>query len=152
MIGAILLLGIVIFGLQILFGKGKVETFYKFLIWLIVAPILISIGFNHFLWLWCGLPFWSQILLILLLPFLASALLRAMFPKAKWLQNMQAAIFQILIYIVAFPFRLLWRTGRFISQRERRTIRLNPYRPVIGGGIPLRSERREANPRENIFE
>lgn len=152
MVGGILLLVIVIFGISLMFGKGKVENYFKFLIWLIVTPILISIGFNHFLWFWYDLPFWTQISLILVLPFLVSALLRAMFPKAKWLQVLQTTIFQTLIYIVAFPFRLVWRTGRLISQKESQTVRLNPYPPVVGGRPPLQNEGRKANPRGNIFD
>ena len=52
MIGGILLLGIAVFGLMVLFGKGKPENYYKFLIWLIFAPVLLAIGYNHALWFW----------------------------------------------------------------------------------------------------
>jgi len=152
MIGGILLLAITVFGLMVLFGKGKPENYYKFLIWLIFAPILLAIGYNHALWFWLGLPLGMQILSILLVPFLAAAIFRLMFPKAKWLQALQTAVFQTLIYAATFPLRFVWRAGRFIFQRERQTQRLNPYRPVVGGRPPLQNERREAAQRGNIFD
>lgn len=145
MIGEILLLAIVIFGISLMLGRGRTENYFKFLIWLIVAPVLISTDFNHFLWVWYDLPFWAQIPLILVLPFIASALLRMMFPKAKWLQVLQATVFQTLIYSATFPFRFLWRASQFFFQRERRPQRLNPYRPIVGGRPPLQNERRETN-------
>lgn len=152
MIGGILLLGIAIFGLLVLFGKGKPENYYKFLIWLIFAPVLLAIGYNHALWFWFGLPLSMQILSILLIPFFVSAILKLMFPKAKWLQDLQKVLFQTLIYVMTFPFRFLWRAGQFFFQRERRTQRLNPYRPVVGGRPPLQNERRQTNQRKNIFD
>lgn len=151
MIGGILLLAIVVFGLQVLFGK-KPENYYKFLIWLIFAPLLLAIGYNHALWFWLGLPLWMQILSLLLVPFFISAVLRFLFPKAKWLQSLQTAIFQTLIYAATFPFRFLWRAGRFFFEREHRSQRLNPYRPVVGGSPPFQNERREAGRRGDVFD
>ena len=151
MIGGILLLAIAVFGLQVLFGK-KPDSYYKFLIWLIFAPMLLAIGYNHALWFWYGLPFWMQILSILLVPFLVSAILRLLFPKAKWLLDMQAIVFQTLIYVVTFPLRFIWRAGLFVFQRERRPQRLNPYRLVVGGRPPIQNQRREIGHRRNIFD
>lgn len=152
MVGGILLLAIVIFSISIIFGFGKVENYYKSLVWLIFAPLLLAIGYNHALWFWFQLPLWMQILSILLVPFLVSAVLRLLFPKAKWLQDLQAVVFQTLIYVVTFPLRFVWRTGQFIFQRERRAQRLNPHRPIIGGRPPLQNERREIGHRRNIFD
>lgn len=151
MIGGILLLAIAVFGLMVLFGKGQVENYFQFLIWLIFAPVLLAIGYNHAFWFWYGLPVWIQILSILLIPFFVSASLRILFPKAKWIQSLQTAIFQTLIYAVTFPFRLFWRGGQFFFQRERRTQRLNPYRSVIGGGPPLQNERHEETHKGTIL-
>lgn len=137
MIGGILLLAIVVFGLGILFGKGKVENYYKFLIWLIFAPVLFAIGFNHMVWFWLGLPLWAQILGVLLAPFLVWSLLRLLLPNAKWLQDLQALIFQTVLYAITFPVRLLWRAGRLILERERHRVRLNAYRPVVGSRPPI---------------
>ncbi|MEK7724909.1 MAG: hypothetical protein AAB336_11200 [Acidobacteriota bacterium] len=152
MIGGILLLAMAIFGLMVLFGKNKPENYYQFLILLIFAPILLAIGYNHALWFWLGLPFWMQILSILFTPFLVSAVLRLIFPKAKWLQSLQTVVFQSLVYATTFPFRFLLRAGQFFFQRERQTQRLNPHRPVIGGRPPLQNNRQEANQRGDIFD
>ena len=151
MINGILLLVIAVFGIQVLFGK-KPEDYYKFLIWLIFAPVLLAIGYNHAVWFWLGLPLWIQILSLLLVQFLVATILKLMFPKAKWLQSLQTAIFQTLIYVVTFPLRFLWRAGQFFFQRERRTQRLNPHHPVVGGRPPLQNERQEVNQRGNIFD
>ena len=152
MILGILLLAVSVFGLSVLFGTGKVENYYKFLIWLIFAPLLLAIGYNHVVWFWFWLPLWLRILSILLVPFFVSAILRFMFPKARWLHEAQTVIFQTLIYAATFPLRFLWRAGRFFFQRERRTQRLIPNRPVVGGRPPLRNEQVEAGRRNNIFD
>lgn len=152
MIGGFLLLGIAIFGLMVLFGQGKPENYCKFLIWLIFAPVLLAIGYNHALWFWFGLPWWMQVLSLLLIPFLIGAVLKLVFPKAVWLQALPATVFQTLVYAVTFPFRFVWRAGQFFLQREHRPQRLNPYRPVVGGRPPLQNERREANVRGNVFD
>lgn len=152
MIGGILLLAVAVFGLLVLFGKGKPENYYEFLIWLIFAPVLLAIGSNHALWFCFTLPLRTRVLSLLLAPFFVSAILKLLFPRAKWLQNLQAIIFQLLIHTVTFPLRFLWRAGKLLLQRERRTVRLNPYRPIVGGRVPLQNERREVNPRDNIFD
>lgn len=152
MIGGILLLGIAIFGLLVLFGQAKPEQIFKLAIILIFAPVLLAIGYNHAIWFWLGLPLWMQIISVLLIPFLVPAILKIIFPGARWLQDLQSIIFQTLIYAATFPFRLLFRSGQYFFQRERRNQRLNPYRPVIGGRPPLENERREAGQRGNIFD
>lgn len=152
MIGAIILLGIAIFGLSVLFGKNKPDQLYQFLIWLIFAPILLAIGYNHALWFWFDLPLWLQILSILLIPFMISVILKLIFPKAKWIQSLQTTIFQTLIYSATFPFRFLWRSAQFLLQRERRPQRLNPIRPVVGARPPLQNENQAGNQRNNIFD
>ncbi len=151
MLGGFLILAVIVFGFSIMLGV-KVEKFYKLLLWLVFAPLLIDAAYCGFIWTWQSAPLWMQILSVLLLPFFISALLKRIFPKAKWLQALQAVIFHTLIYTVTFPFRFLWRAGKFLLQRERQTIRLNPYHPVVGGRVPLQNERREANPRDNIFD
>jgi hypothetical protein len=152
MVGGILLLAIAVFGILIMFGKAKPETFYKFVIFLIFAPLFLAVGVNHVLWLWYGLPLGAQVLSILLLPFLLSVSLRMLFPKAKWLQSLQTVVFQTLIYFVTFPFRFLWRAGQFFFRRERQIQQLNPYRPVVGAKPPVQNERRKESPREKILD
>jgi FlaA1/EpsC-like NDP-sugar epimerase len=152
MAGEVLLIAIAVFGISILFGQGEVEKYYKFLIWLIIAPLLLAIGCNHAVWFFLQLPLWMRILSILLVPFFVSALLRLLFPKAKWLQGLQTVVFQTLIFAVTFPLRFVWRAGQFFFRRESRTQKLNPYRPVVGGRPPLENQRREVQPRADIFD
>ena len=142
LVSGILLIAVLVFGLSIMFGKAEPDRFYKLLISLIIGPILLSIGFNHLVWFWGGLPLWTQVIAILLLPFLISAILRTVFPNAKWLQQTQAVLFQTLVYLITFPLRLLWRGGRLLFERERHGERLNPYNPVAGGRAPVIRERK----------
>ena len=144
-IGAILLLGLVVFGLQVLFGRQDAGKIYTFLILLIIGPILLSIGMSHSVWFWEGLPLWAQIIVILILPFLLMAVIRRFLPKSAALDRAQGVAFDTLVYIVTFPVRLIWRSGQFILRRERRPAQLNPRRPVVGGRPPLVNyrERRE---------
>lgn len=144
MLGSILIIAIVLFGFSIMIG-GKGENLHKFLIWLVLGPFLV--GFMYctvFSW-WTVAPLWVQILSVLLVLALLAALLRVIFPKAKWLDGLLESIMQILIYLVTFPFRLIWRSGRFAFQKERQIYRLDPYRPVVGGRPPL--EDQGGNPR-----
>ncbi len=136
-IGAILLLGLLVFGLQVLFGRADAGKSYPFLILLIVGPILLSIGLSHSLWLWEGLPLWAQVVTIIALPFLVMAVLRRFLPKSAALDRAQDVAFDMLIYIVTFPIRLVWRSGQLILRRERRAVRLNVNRPAVGGRPPL---------------
>lgn len=145
MIGAILLLGLMIFALQVLFGRRDAGTIYSFLILLIVGPILLSIGISHSVWFWEGLPVWAQVVSVILLPFLLFAILRRLLPKSPAIDAAQGAIFDTLVYAITFPFRLIWRSGRLVHDRERRRGRLNPYRPVVGGRPPLMRDREERN-------
>lgn len=152
MIGGLLLLSVAVFGIRVLFGKTKPENLFMFAVVLIFAPVLLAVGYNHAVWYWSSQQLWIRILGILLVPFFFSAILRLMFPQAKWIQSFQTTVFQTLIYFITFPFRFLWRAGRFFFERERRTQRLSPYKSVVGIRPPLQNERREANPRANIFD
>ncbi len=136
-VGAILLLGLAIFGLQVLFGRQDAGKIYPFLILLIVGPILLSIGLSHSIWFWDRLPLWAQVITVILLPFILLAVLRRFLPKSAAFDRVQAVAFDTLVYVVTFPVRLLWRSGQFILRRERRPARLNPRRPVVGGRPPL---------------
>ncbi|MBK8464955.1 MAG: hypothetical protein IPL32_03915 [Chloracidobacterium sp.] len=148
MIGGILLLAIVVFGLQILFGHGKPENFVKLLIWLVFAPILISIGYNHLLWLWSGLPFWAQLLSLALIPFILVAILKMAFPKAAWLNGLLSILYDTLVFAVTFPFRFVFRAVGFIFRRERQRTPLERYRPVVGGRPPIQNLRQEGGRRD----
>lgn len=152
MVGGILLLGIAIFGLLIMFGKARAEQFYKFIIFLILGPVLLGVGINHVLWFWYGMPLWSQILSILLAPFLLSALLQLLLPKAAWLGRLQAVLFESFVYAAAFPFRLLWRSVKFAFNQERQQTKLNPNRPVVGGRPPMRTEGEKRDRDNKLFD
>lgn len=152
MIGGLLLLAIAVFGVMVLFGKARPEQLFKFAIILIFAPVLLAVGYNHVLWFWLDLPLRTRALSLLLVPFFVSALLRLMFPKAKWLEGLQVVVFQTLIYLVTFPIRFLWRAGRFVFRRERRTARLNPHRPVVGGRPPFINDGEGRKNQNDLFD
>lgn len=144
-LGAILLIGLVVFGLQVLFGRQDAGKIYPFLILLIVGPILLSIGLSHAVWFWDGLPLWGQVVTILALPFLLMAVIRRFLPRSSALDRAIGVAFDTVVYLVTFPVRLLWRSGQHVLRHERRPARLNPRRPVVGGRPPLMNyrERRE---------
>lgn len=146
MIGSILLLVIVVFGLQILFGRGKPENLVKFVVFLIFGPILLAIGFNHLLWFWGGLPLWAEVLCLLLIPFLLAAFLKMAFPRAAWLNFIQAFVFDTVLFIFTFPFRFIYRAFRLFFQRERRRVPLDPYRPAVGRRPPILYRRNDNRP------
>ena len=140
MIGGIILLAVAVFGLSVLFGKGKIEDYFKFAVCLIFLPVLLGIGINHAEWFWLGLPLWMQVLTILLAPFLAIAVLFYFFPKAKWLQGLFEAVFQFLIYLVTFPMRFVWRAGKLLLNKERHITRLDSRRATVGSKPPLKDQ------------
>lgn len=145
MIGGFLLLAIAVFGLSVLFGKGKIEDYLKFAVWLIFAPVLFAIGINHVEWLWLGLPLWMQVLTVLLAPFFAMGVLLYFFPKAKWLRGLLEAVFQFLIYLITFPVRLVWRAGKFLLQKERSVSQLDSHKAVVGSKPPLKDQQHRRN-------
>lgn len=134
------MLAIVLFGLSVLFGKGKIDDYNKFLIWLIIAPVLLSIGLNHVLWLWYGLPPWVQVLTVFLAPFLIMVVLCYLFPKAKWLSGLFEVVFQFLIYLITFPVRFVWRAWSFFLQKERHISQIESHRAVVGSRPPLKDQ------------
>lgn len=131
-------MAIAIFGLNVLFGKGKIEDYFKFVVWLIFAPVLLAVGINHVEWFWLGLPLWAQVLTVLFAPFFIMAVLHHLFPKAKWLRGLFEAVFQSLIYFITFPVRFVWRAGEFFLQKERRISQLDSRRAAVGSKPPLK--------------
>jgi len=149
--GIILFLVIAVFGVAVLFGQAKAENFYKFFVFLIFAPVLAAIGWNHALWFYFGLPLWAQIVCLVLLPFLALAELSVALPKVAWLNTILGHLFDVLAYILAFPFRILFRAARLLAkERQRRS--LDPFRPVVGNRPPLEESRRMTSQRSNLFD
>lgn len=146
MIGGILLLAIAVFGLQILFGRGEPANYVKFLVWLIFAPIIAAIGYSHVLWAWNDLPLGVQVATLAVLPFVVLVILRIAFPRAAFLVRLRTWLFEALIMILTFPFRLVIRAGRLVLQRERRRVPLDRHRPAVGGRPPVRIQPRERRP------
>lgn len=143
MIGFILLLMIAVFGLLVLFGRGKLENYVKLIVWLIFAPLLVAIGYNHLIWVWSGLPLWGRLLSLTLVPFAFFAILRMAFPNARWLSVFLTTLFDTLVFAITFPIRFVFRAASFIFQRERQRTPLEQYRPVVGGPPPIQNSRRE---------
>lgn len=137
MTGAILMLGIVVFGLLIIFGQADVNRFYKLVIFLIAGPILVSIALGHIQWFWEGLPGWGQLVALMTAPFLLAAVLKAFFPRPGLIGQVFQVLFDTVVYAVTFPFRLVWRSGRLLFGRERHHVRLDPRRSVVGGRPPV---------------
>lgn len=148
----ILLLAVIIFGFSLMLGKGKIENFFKFLILLLIAPVLITFGIDYLRCSYNSLPLWMQIISILLIPLLLLALLRLAFPKVGGLQKLQTLIFEALVFAFTFPFRFLWRSGRFIFQKEGRTTRLNPHRAAVGNKPPVVNRFKRRENENNLFE
>jgi hypothetical protein len=147
MISSVLLLAVVAAGFGIMFGGFKSERLFQFLIWLLVAPLLLCAVLNPLIELYFGLPHWVQILSFMFLPVAFYIILRLLLPRAKWLGALEAAVFNTLVFALAFPLRLVWRVATFTFERERRRTKLNPYRPVVGSRPPLVNERRVTPPK-----
>ena len=137
MASAILMLGIAIFGLLMIFGRADVNRFYKLVIFLITGPILLGIALSHIEWFWGGLPAWGRIAAILATPFLFAAVLKSLFPGNPFIGRTLTVLFDALVYIVTFPVRLLWRSGRYVARREGHQLRLDQRRSVVGGRPPI---------------
>lgn len=141
-----LLLAFIIVGFCTMFGYLKSDSIYKVLIWLIVGPLLLWFIYNEWTQFYAHLPWWWQVVSLILLPFVLLALLRFFLPKSAWITRLQQAIFDALVFCLTFPIRLVWRAGRQIIDRERHRIRLQRHRPAVGGRPPLRTpERRNIN-------
>jgi hypothetical protein len=139
--GGVLLLAICVFGLLVLFGKADSNRFYKFLIFLIVAPILVSIGISHLAWFWDGSSITTKILLILALPIIVLTLPRMFLPKAWGVDGLLGGLFQAAVSIISFPLRLVWRVAAYVFGHERRSVPLDRYRPAVGTRPPVLERR-----------
>lgn len=151
MLSGVLILAVIVLGFCIMLGV-KAEKLNKLVLWLIVAPLFIDVAYISSIWAWQCAPLWMQILSALLIPFFILALLKMVLPTAKWLQTLQELFFQTLIYAVTFPFRFLWRAGRFLLQRERRAVQLNPHRPAVGNRPPIINGRDRRENQNNLFD
>lgn len=135
--GALLLLAVCIFGVLVLFGKGDTDRYYKFLIFLIVGPILASIALSHVEWYWDDLSLSTKGAILLLTPFLIAALARGLLPRSLGLDKGIEAVFSAAVTLISFPIRLLWRVVSFVFVRERHSVPLDRYQPTIGTRPPM---------------
>lgn len=145
-----LVLALTITGICIMLGYLKPESIYKILIWLIAGSLLLSLAYSEWTQFYANLPLWLQCIGLILLPFILLFLLRFLLPKAAWINRLQQAVLDALVYFLTFPVRLIWRAGRQIVDREHHRIRLQRHRPAVGGRPPLRTpERRNTNFRDD---
>ena len=141
MMGGILLIALAVFGLSWLFGFGKPERFVKFIIWLVFGPVLLSLLYSEWLSFFFEFPFIAKAGFLVAIPFLLLFALKLFFPNSTQIRSITDFIWNLLVFLLTFPFRLFWRSSKQISERERNRIRLQRYRPVVGGRAPLRNKR-----------
>jgi hypothetical protein len=140
MVAGILLLGLAIFGLCWLFGFGKPERLVKFVVWLTFGPILLGVFFGEWSSFYSGLPWYAQVMFLTALPFAILFGFRLFFPQSTLIRGTIDFAWSFLVFWVTFPIRLIWRSGRHVSERERNRTRLQRYRPAVGGRPPLRND------------
>lgn len=141
MVAGILLIGLVAFGLSWLFGFGKPERLVKFIVWLIFGPVLLGVFYSEWSNFFSSLPFFGQIAFLIIIPFILLLALHMFFPNSSLIRGIVDFIWNMLVFLLSFPVRLLWRSGKHISNTERNRIRLQRYRPSVGGRPPLRNDR-----------
>lgn len=145
MITGILLLSLMIFALSWLFGLGKPERLLKLIVWLIFGPLLLALLYNEWLSFFSGLPLAGQIALVIAVPFFLLFALTVMFPGSRGVSITVDVLWNFLIFLLTFPARLLWRSGRQIADRERNRIRLQRNLPIVGGRPPLVTQRQRVD-------
>ena len=119
MIGGILLIALVVFGLSWLFGFGKPERFVKFIVWLLFGPVLLGLLYSEWLGFYFDLPLIAKAILLIAIPFLLLFALRLFFPNSPQIRSITDFIWSLLVFLLTFPVRLFWRSGRQISDREQ---------------------------------
>lgn len=142
MLGGIILLLLVFGGLGIMFGYTEPKRIVQYLIWLIVGPVLIGIALNEWFGFYSSLSWVAKLLFIVALPFILLLILRTILPKSALVRSITDVLWNALVFAFTFPFRLLFRSGRLISQRERTRIRLAANQTVVGRRPPLAPPRR----------
>ena len=141
MLGGVLLLALVAFGLSWLFGFGRPERFVKFVVWLVFGPLLLGLLYSEWLGFYSDAPILIRLIVWVGLPFVILLSLRFLFPNSPYFRRASEVIWDFFVFFLTFPLRLIWRSGRQISERERHRMRLERYRPAVGGRPPLRNDR-----------
>ncbi len=145
MISGILLLSLVVFGLSWLFGLGRPDRLVKFIICLIFGPLLIGLFYNEWLNFYSELPLIGQIMIVVGVPFFLLFALRVLFPSSHGVSAATGVLWSLVVFVLSFPARLLWRSGVQIADRERNRVRLQRHRPAVGGRPPLVHYRNRAD-------
>jgi hypothetical protein len=140
MFGGVLLLALVVFGLSWLFGFGKPERFVKFIVWLIFGPVLLGLLYSEWLSFYSDATFLVKVIIWVGVLFVILLSLRFLFPSSPYFRRMSETIWDFVVFFLTFPFRLIWRSGRQVSEGERNRARLQRYRPAVGGRPPLRND------------
>lgn len=141
MLAGILLISLVAVGLCWMFGFGRPERLVKFLAWLTFGPLLLGLFVNEWTSYYYEQSWFVRIALLAAVPFLILFLIRFLFSDSRFVKAATDYVWELLIFGMTFPVRLLWRSGLQISEREGNRIRLQRYRPVIGGRPPFRNDR-----------
>lgn len=137
MIGQLLLLGIAIFGILVMFGRADIKRILWLIPVLIFGPILLSTASSHLVVFWDSLsPFWKFVTSVSL-AFVLPTAVRTFFPRMRWPDAFLDVLGRAATWVVAFPFRILYRAGLLIFDRERRPQRLVAHRRTVGGAPPF---------------
>ena len=96
MIGGILLIALVVFGLSWLFGFGKPERFVKFIIWLIFGPLLLGLLYGEWRGFYFDLPLVAKAALLIAIPFILLCALRLFFPNSPQIRSICDFIWNLL--------------------------------------------------------
>lgn len=104
MITLLLVIGLLIFGIKVMTGKASItEKALKFLGLMIFGPVLVMVAGNHLGWLFIQLPLPSQIVIVLVSPFVLLGIISALFPKSKLLKSLRSG----LATCIKYPFQLI---------------------------------------------
>ena len=135
---SILVLLIVVAGLGLMFGWIEPKQIGTLVAWLILGPILLCLASGYWLSFYNTLPLALRVLTWIALPFVLLIVLRALLPKATWVNIAFRALFDLLIFAATFPLRFIWRSARLIAEREHHPINLARHQAVVGQRPPQR--------------
>jgi Ca2+/Na+ antiporter len=133
--GSILAIIAMLIGLSFIFGGLKAERLTRFLIWLVLAPVVICFFSGVVTNSYSQLSPYQQIVMLAVLPFAILFIIRALFHGSRFVKHIVDAVIAACAFVLTLPFRILWRSVRLIVERERHPVRLSPT-PVVVGSRP----------------
>jgi hypothetical protein len=144
------ILVIIIVGFGIMLGwQVDTKRIAYALGWIVFAPSFFLCVARYVAAIYGSLSFAEQLLFIALTLLTSLLVIMALFPKASWFRRLTGALFDLFIFALTLPVRILWRSVRFILARERHVIHLTTAQPVVGRRPPLRQETRNKTDRES---